>query len=89
MQIIKAQLGEGTKFTDGALDTIIATFNEIRENAVRKKPATAELLAWLRILELRDYLEGNSAQQRAIMKQNLSVLVKTQEDWKAIHRLFE
>ncbi|MEZ5039913.1 MAG: MoxR family ATPase [Saprospiraceae bacterium] len=89
MQIIKAQLGEGTKFTDGALDTIIATFNEIRENTVRKKPATAELLAWLRILELRDYLEGNPAQQRAIMKQNLSVLVKTQEDWKAIHRLFE
>lgn len=88
-KIVKSQLGEGTKYTDDALAAIIATFNEVRENAVRKKPATAELLSWIRILELRDYLEANEEAKKKIMKQNLSVLVKTQEDWKVIHRMFE
>lgn len=89
LSIVQSQLGEGTKFTEQALKTIIRTFNEIRENAVRKKPATAELMSWIRILELRDYLEAGNEDQRRIMKQNLSVLVKTQEDWSAIHRIFE
>jgi MoxR-like ATPase len=88
-KIVKSQLGEGSKYTDDALDAIIATFNEVRENAVRKKPATAELLSWIRILELRDYLEADEKAKRKIMKQNLSVLVKTQEDWKIIHRMFD
>lgn len=88
-KIVKSQLGEGSKYTDDALDAIIATFNEVRENAVRKKPATAELLSWIRILELRDYLEADEKAKRKIMKQNLSVLVKTQEDWKVIHRMFD
>lgn len=88
LKIVKSQLGEGSKYTDQTLDSLIDLFNEIRENSVRKKPATAELLAWVRILELRDYLEANDAEQKKIMRQNLSVLVKTQEDWKAIHRMF-
>lgn len=88
-KIVKSQLGEGTKYTDDALDAIIATFNEVRANAVRKKPATAELLSWIRILELRDYLEADEKAKKKIMRQNLSVLVKTQEDWKVIHRMFE
>ncbi len=88
-KIVKSQLGEGTKYTDDALESIIATFNEVRENAVRKKPATAELLSWIRILELRDYLEADEKAKKKIMKQNLSVLVKTQEDWKVIHRMFD
>ncbi len=89
LKIVTSQLGEATRYTEKALATIIQTFNEIRENTVRKKPATAELLAWIRILELRDYLEVGVAQQKNIMKQNLSVLIKTQEDWKATHRMFE
>jgi len=89
IKIVKSQLGEGTKYTDDALDAIIATFNEVRANAVRKKPATAELLSWIRILELRDYLEADEKAKKTIMRQNLSVLVKTQEDWKVIHRMFE
>ncbi|NRB50506.1 MAG: MoxR family ATPase [Saprospiraceae bacterium] len=88
LKIVKSQLGEGTKYTDQTLEAIIAQFNEVRENSVRKKPATAELLAWVRILELRDYLEANETEQKKIMKQNLSVLVKTQEDWKVVHRMF-
>lgn len=88
LKIVKSQLGEGSKYTDQSLEAIIARFNEIRENTVRKKPATAELLAWVRILELRDYLEANDAEQKKIMRQNLSVLVKTQEDWKVIQRMF-
>ena len=88
LKIVKSQLGEGTKYTDQSLQTIIDQFNEIRENAVRKKPATAELLAWVQILELRDYLEANDEGKNKIMKQNLSVLVKTQEDWKVIQRMF-
>jgi MoxR-like ATPase len=56
-QIVKANLGKSTKFTGKALDEILKVFNAIRSTAVRKSPATAELVSWLRILEISDYLE--------------------------------
>jgi len=84
LQIAQSQLGEGTKYTEAALKELIAAFNEFREQAVRKAPATAELIGWLRMLELQNYMEQDAAGQKALMLQNLSVLVKTKEDLEAV-----
>lgn len=83
-EIAQSQLGTATTYTDGALDALVAAFGRIREASVRKAPATAELVSWLRILELQGYMEQGADAQRALMRQNLSVLVKTKEDLEAV-----
>ena len=84
LQIAQSQLGEGTKYTEAALKELIAAFEQFREQAVRKAPATAELIGWLRMLELQNYMEQDAPGQKALMLQNLSVLVKTKEDLEAV-----
>jgi len=84
LQIAQSQLGGKTAYTETALKTLIDAFQQIREQAVRKAPATAELIAWLRILELRGYLEKGASEQKELMLQNLSVLVKTKDDLEAV-----
>lgn len=87
-EIVTTQLGKQTKFTGTALDSIIKKFENVRKNAVRKPPATAELIAWLKILEMHDFLEKDDAGQRDLLLSNLSVLVKTKEDLDAVKGVF-
>ena len=89
MEIVKTQLGGGTAFTDQALRELLSKFEDIRRQAVRKKPATAELIGWLRVLEMQQYLEKGPAEQEKLLLQNLSILVKTKEDLEAIRALFK
>lgn len=88
LQIVKAQISNGHandyEYTDEALQNIIQKFDDIRNNAIRKKPATAELVAWIRILGVHKYMERDDKAQKDLMLQNLSILVKTQEDLDAI-----
>jgi len=88
LEIVQKQLGSETKFTEKLLDELIDKFNEIREKAVRKPPATAELIAWLRILEMQDFMEKGAEGRKAQLLNNLSILVKTQEDLEAIKGIF-
>lgn len=83
-EIVKANLGSSTKFTGEALDKMLVIFKSIRETAVRKSPATAELVAWLRILEINDFTKMNDKEQKEQILNNLAILVKTQEDLKAV-----
>ena len=80
--------GKQTKFTGTALDSIIKKFDAVRKNAVRKPPATAELIAWLKILEMHEFLEKDDVGQRDLLLNNLSVLVKTKEDLEAVKGVF-
>jgi len=89
LQIARSQLGPATQYTEAALRELIATFNRIREQSVRKAPATAELIVWLRMLELKGYLEKDPIGQRRLLAQNLSVLVKTREDLDAIRQFLQ
>ena len=68
---------------------IIQQFELIRKKSNRKKPATAELVAWIRILGLNDYMKKDSKAQKELMLRNLSVLVKTQDDLTAIQALLK
>lgn len=88
MAIAKSQLGAATQYTDELLQELIEKFKTIREQSVRKPPATAEMLAWLRILEIGGVTEKDAAQRTQQLRQNLSVLVKTKEDLDAVRGLF-
>jgi len=86
-RIVEAQLGAITPATKTAYDELLRFFHEARDKAVRKKPATAELIGWLRLLGLKGYFESNAAKQREMLEYNLSFLVKTQEDLEAVRKL--
>lgn len=84
LEIIQKQLGGQTPFTADALKNLLNVFNNIRQQSVRKAPATAELIAWIRILEMQKYMDSGAADQKKLLLQNLSVLVKTREDLQAV-----
>lgn len=88
MDIVQTQLGDSTKYTEAALQQLVQQFNKIRDKSVRKKPATAELVAWLRILGLKDYMGKDDAGKKQLLLDNLSILVKTDDDLKEVSKLF-
>jgi len=90
LRIAKSQLQNqnGAALTDELLRELIAHFGKVRKAAVRKPPATAELVAWLRMLEMDEVMNKAADQRRAQLRDNLSVLVKTREDLEAVRALF-
>lgn len=77
------------------LELLIEVFSNIRELATNKKPATAELITWLKILELNncmldkdmdinDFVNKLSESQQKILKISLSALLKTTDDYKRV-----
>ncbi len=89
MAIAKAQLGSETQLAEDLLAGVISYFEEIRRKSVRKKPATAELISWLRILELEEVFTAADLQKnKPRLVDNLSVLIKTKEDYDAIVGMF-
>jgi MoxR-like ATPase len=85
INIVLSHLGENSKYTD---ENLIEYFLKIREILTKKKPATAELIAWLRILELESFItdekinfDNLSEEQKNILKFSYSVLAKNREDW--------
>lgn len=88
MEIAEKQLGSSTKITTDLLKDLINYFNDVRLHATRKKPATAELIAWLRILGLPEVMKMDDAKKAAHLKKNMSILVKTREDLNAVKAAF-
>ncbi len=84
LEIVRSQLGGDTRFAESFLDECIRFFETVRRQSVRKPPATAELMAWLRILELREVYEKDEGARNRYMIDNLAVLIKTREDMEAI-----
>jgi MoxR-like ATPase len=86
-QIVRSQLGANSKYSDNDLNDLIELFLNIRRIIKKKKPATAELIAWLKILEVEDFvtdskvdLNNMSEDQKKILLSSYSVLAKTIED---------
>lgn len=84
-KIVQSHLGEDSKYAKD--DELIIHFQKIREILTKKKPATAELIAWLRILELENFLidgkvdlDNLTPGQKSILMISYSVLAKTRED---------
>jgi MoxR-like ATPase len=83
-KIILSQLGESTPYKN---EIIIDFFLDIRESLSKKKPATAELISWLKILEQHNFLinkeidfKNLTNDQKNILNFSFSVLAKTKED---------
>ncbi len=88
LRIVRSQLDGELGQAEVLLQDLVARFRMIRERAIRKPPATAELIAWLRLLEADGILHRAPEERAEQLKFNLSVLVKTREDLEAVRKLF-
>ena len=86
--ILKAQLSKETKITKALkvnLEEISNLFIKIRDKATaRKPPATAELVAFTRILEMDGHLAKENPDIKKWFENNLYLLAKTKDDIKSI-----
>jgi MoxR-like ATPase len=88
-EILQKHFDPQTDFTSQAYQELLNFFEQVRQQAPRKKPATAELLGWLHFLSVRNYFDLPQPKQRELMLHNLSFLVKTQEDLAAAKKVLE
>lgn len=87
--IIESRLGEFAGKTE-FLETALRFFNQLRENNLQKKPATAELLNWLMTLKAKYPDQENPlGQGKQVLESTLSVLVKSQEDREIAQQIIE
>jgi MoxR-like ATPase len=80
-EIVQRRLKLTPAFTPQMLDHALAHFSEIRELSLKKKPATAELLSWIRVLDKLqiDVNELRPGQAEAIAF-TYAILAKSNED---------
>jgi MoxR-like ATPase len=81
--IVTNRLGESVQGLDAYLDDALALFERLHNPTVelRKRPSTAELLGWVRVLRLQAPDAENPVRERQdILKGSLSALIKTAED---------
>lgn len=84
LEIVQKNYPTNEKFTEKMLNDAIEHFEKIREKDVRKRPATAELLAWMHIIkdqgiDVKGEL-GKSSEERKRLNQSYVVLLKNLED---------
>jgi MoxR-like ATPase len=88
-EIVQKRFGKQADFTPDFIDAAMDRFFEIRELALKKKPATAEFLGWLRILQSMDLdakdLKTGQAEAFAL---SLSILAKGSEDFALLKTKF-
>ncbi|MEM7369209.1 MAG: MoxR family ATPase [Bacteroidota bacterium] len=89
LEIARSQLGEQSRYADKQL---INHFQKLRTIARKKTAATAELISWLRILQLHQFLDKPldftqlSEQQQKILKLSYPILAKDREDLERIEK---
>ena len=86
-EIVQRRLRLGSEFTPQMLDHALTHFEKIRDLTLKKRPATAELLAWLRVLDKRQIDVNNlqSGEAEALLF-TYSILSKSKEDREMIAR---
>lgn len=81
-EIVERKFKEQPDFTPGFIDAAIDKFFEIRDLSLKKKPATAEFLAWLRILQsMKLDIEDLKTGQAEAFALSFSILAKSREDF--------
>jgi MoxR-like ATPase len=83
--IVQSRLGLSDEFRANMLENAIELFQEIRDLALRKKPATAELLAWIKVLDRMQinvrHLGRGQAEALAL---TYSIIAKNKDDLETI-----
>ncbi|MEM6342947.1 MAG: MoxR family ATPase [Bacteroidota bacterium] len=93
LEIMKLKMGV---LSPHKLKILIKHFLEIRKAVQQKKPATAELVTWIKILELSSFLNKNvdldfdllSDREKQLLEISYSAIVKSREDMELIKRKF-
>lgn len=86
-EIVRRRLRLNADFTPQMLEHALEHFEQIRELSLKKKPATAEMLSWIRVLEkmqldVRDLKPG----QAEALAFTYAILAKSSEDRALIAR---
>ena len=86
-EIVSRRLGLDSGLTPQMLEHALDHFEEIRSLSLAKKPATAECLAWLRVLQQMQLDPGNlkPGQAEALIL-SYSVLAKHKDDLNRLER---
>lgn len=81
LEIVHRRLRIDPAFTERMLQDAIEHFEWIRSLPLKKRPATAEFLQWIRILEgMKIDVKSPSPQQKEALALSYSVLAKMRED---------
>jgi MoxR-like ATPase len=84
-QIVEKRVSLSSRFTPAMLDHAVRHFEEIRNLELRKKPATAEFLDWVRILDRMEIDENDLKQGQAeALALTYAALAKTREDFERL-----
>jgi MoxR-like ATPase len=85
--IVSRRLAPTLTFTPGMLENAIRHFEKIRALPMKKKPATAECLAWLQIVQKMSIdVENLKPGQAEVLVLSYAVLAKTREDAALLER---
>lgn len=89
MQIVRSRLkdpqaAEAVHYDDKQLYWLVDHFNMVREVCRKKDPATAELLAWIRLLDTIGFNPAVQPPQKDLLLLSYSALAKHAEDLKAL-----
>jgi MoxR-like ATPase len=88
-EIVERRLKKSSAFGPEMLAHAIAHFEEIRQLGLRKQPATAEFLGWVRILERMQLdVKNPKPGQAEALAFSYSVLAKTKEDLERLQQTF-
>ncbi len=85
IEIVQKNLDLTDAFREAMLQDAIDHFWEIRQQNLRKKPATAELLAWIHVLNkhgvnVKQGIEGDKEEIKQTIRRSYSLLAKNKED---------
>lgn len=84
-EILKMHLTlEHTPALEKSLENITDTFETLRKKVSRKPPATAELVALVKWLEVEGAFRNEITDVKKVFRENLSLLIKTKEDLDAL-----
>ena len=73
------------RLSDEVIHAAVSRFLELRQKNLRKRPATAELLAWLLVLSAQGFADADNLADCALSGlPHLSVLIKDRDDWAAL-----
>ncbi|MEZ4888772.1 MAG: MoxR family ATPase [Chitinophagales bacterium] len=80
-QIVNSRVALNETFRNEMLDAAIEHFEDLRAKKLRKKPATAELLSWIHVLNtLNIRPDANVAAEVKQLKMTYTILAKNQDD---------
>ncbi|MEM7370762.1 MAG: MoxR family ATPase [Bacteroidota bacterium] len=77
------------------LEVLVQHFEEIRDAVKKKRPATAELIGWIRVLEMEKFLEKNkidfsnlTKEQEIVLGQSYGILAKNNDDLEILKKKY-